>query len=56
MTIVKFTAAAPLALIATLGADHACKRRRRNCGTSRKTAAAVPQKLRRNFENPTMSH
>jgi hypothetical protein len=55
MTIVKFTAAAPLELIATLGADRACKRCRRNCGASRKSAAAVPQNVRRDFENPTDS-
>jgi hypothetical protein len=56
MTIVKFTAAARLEPVATLGADHACKPRRRNCGASRKSAAAVPQNVRRNFENPTIKH
>jgi len=53
-TAVKFTPAAPLALVATLGADRISKERRRNCGTSCKSAAAVPQNVRQNFENPTI--
>ena len=50
MTIVKFTAAAPLGLIATLGADRVSERRRGNCGATRKSAAAVPQNVRRNLK------